>query len=418
MTTATVAPRAGRHEATQPGSPFTGVPSLLRLALRRDRVRLSVWIAVLTLMMVYAPNAVKLAYPEEAQRLATGEPAQDARRNDAGRSHVWRQRNRPRRDDGQRADAHADHRHVDPVDPHRDSAHPRRGGKRCRGTGAVIGRRQVRPHVCRADPRRRRQRRSGGDDDAGDVRDRLLDRRCRGDVSRDHRSGHGVRRVGRSHRATVASGADRVRSGDGRARDGGAGPRHRGRHQQLRQRSELVLPHRVGPADAAVRRRALVAVRSVGCARDRADGAGRLAGKSAAVRRREHPIRRRAPERAAHHGRVRPAPHAAAGPDHRMGGRIVPGRLGIWLDDQVAAGRGEGQPAACTTADGAGQRRCLHHHDPVPRRRRHRLRRRAPSCGCTPTSNQGWARRCWPVRCRAGDGCSPRWRRRWWVRPC
>jgi ABC-2 type transport system permease protein len=70
MTTATVAPRTGRHEATQSGSPFTGVASLLRLALRRDRVRLSVWIAVLTLMMVYAPNAVKLAYPEEPQRLA------------------------------------------------------------------------------------------------------------------------------------------------------------------------------------------------------------------------------------------------------------------------------------------------------------------------------------------------------------
>jgi len=70
MTTTTVAPRAGRHEAAQSGSPFTGVPSLLWLALRRDRVRLSVWIAVLTLMMVYAPNAVKLAYPDEAQRLA------------------------------------------------------------------------------------------------------------------------------------------------------------------------------------------------------------------------------------------------------------------------------------------------------------------------------------------------------------
>jgi ABC-2 type transport system permease protein len=70
MTTATVAPHAGRHEAAQPGSPFTGVPSLLRLALRRDRIRLSVWVAILTLMMVYAPNAIKLAYPEEAQRLA------------------------------------------------------------------------------------------------------------------------------------------------------------------------------------------------------------------------------------------------------------------------------------------------------------------------------------------------------------
>ena len=70
MTTATVAPRAGRHEAAQPASPFTGVPSLLRLALRRDRVRLSVWIAVLTMMMVYAPNTIKLEYPDEPQRLA------------------------------------------------------------------------------------------------------------------------------------------------------------------------------------------------------------------------------------------------------------------------------------------------------------------------------------------------------------
>ena len=70
MTTATIAPHTGRHEATRAGSPSTGVPSLLRLALRRDRVRLSVWVGVLTLMMVYAPNAVKLAYPEEAQRLA------------------------------------------------------------------------------------------------------------------------------------------------------------------------------------------------------------------------------------------------------------------------------------------------------------------------------------------------------------
>jgi len=70
MTTAAVATHAGRHEAAKQGSPFTGVSSLLRLALRRDRIRLSVWIAILTLMMVYAPNAVKLAYPEEQQRLA------------------------------------------------------------------------------------------------------------------------------------------------------------------------------------------------------------------------------------------------------------------------------------------------------------------------------------------------------------
>lgn len=50
--------------------PFTGTATLVRLALRRDRVRLSVWLAVLTLMMVYAPNAIQMAYPGEEQRLA------------------------------------------------------------------------------------------------------------------------------------------------------------------------------------------------------------------------------------------------------------------------------------------------------------------------------------------------------------
>ena len=68
MSTATLAPYSGRHEAMPSASPFTGIGALVRLALRRDRVRLSIWIASLTLMMVYAPNAIKLAYPEEAQR--------------------------------------------------------------------------------------------------------------------------------------------------------------------------------------------------------------------------------------------------------------------------------------------------------------------------------------------------------------
>lgn len=66
----TLAPGVGRHHATPVASPFTGTGRLIRMALRRDRVRLSVWVAVLTLMMVYAPNGIKLAYPEEAQRLA------------------------------------------------------------------------------------------------------------------------------------------------------------------------------------------------------------------------------------------------------------------------------------------------------------------------------------------------------------
>ena len=71
MTPTTVADPPGRDTRRlrpAPASPGSG--SLLRLALRRDRIRLSVWISILTLTMVYAPNAVKLAYPEEAQRLA------------------------------------------------------------------------------------------------------------------------------------------------------------------------------------------------------------------------------------------------------------------------------------------------------------------------------------------------------------
>jgi len=58
-----------RHTGQSP-SAVTGVPTLLALAVRRDRVRLTVWIYALTFMMVYAPNAVKLAYPDEAQRIA------------------------------------------------------------------------------------------------------------------------------------------------------------------------------------------------------------------------------------------------------------------------------------------------------------------------------------------------------------
>ncbi|MGV0745478.1 ABC transporter permease [Mycolicibacterium sp. XJ870] len=63
------ATRPARHSSGA-NSPFTGVGELLRLAIRRDRVRLTVWITVLTLTMAYTPNALRLAYPEEAQRLA------------------------------------------------------------------------------------------------------------------------------------------------------------------------------------------------------------------------------------------------------------------------------------------------------------------------------------------------------------
>lgn len=58
------------HTVQRNAALWTGTLSLLRLALRRDRIRLSIWLAALTLMMVYAPNAIKLAYPDEAQRQA------------------------------------------------------------------------------------------------------------------------------------------------------------------------------------------------------------------------------------------------------------------------------------------------------------------------------------------------------------
>ena len=39
MSTATLAQRTGRHEALPTASPLTGVGSLIRLAVRRDRIR-------------------------------------------------------------------------------------------------------------------------------------------------------------------------------------------------------------------------------------------------------------------------------------------------------------------------------------------------------------------------------------------
>jgi ABC-2 type transport system permease protein len=54
--------------AAPTSSALTGTVALVRFAARRDRIRLTVWISSLTLMMVYAPNAIRLAYPDEAQR--------------------------------------------------------------------------------------------------------------------------------------------------------------------------------------------------------------------------------------------------------------------------------------------------------------------------------------------------------------
>ncbi|MGV0873384.1 ABC transporter permease [Mycolicibacterium sp. XJ879] len=65
-----VATAVGARHAHQTGSSLTGLGRLIALALRRDRIRLPVWIAALTLTMWYTPSAFELAYPEEADRIA------------------------------------------------------------------------------------------------------------------------------------------------------------------------------------------------------------------------------------------------------------------------------------------------------------------------------------------------------------
>ncbi len=62
-------PARARHAAAAAPSPWTGTTHLIWLALRRDRLRLAVWVTALTLTMLYTPNALELAYPEHVQRL-------------------------------------------------------------------------------------------------------------------------------------------------------------------------------------------------------------------------------------------------------------------------------------------------------------------------------------------------------------
>ena len=52
------------------GAAWTGTANLFRLALHRDRIRLTIWLVLLTLMMAYTPGALEMAYPGVEQRLA------------------------------------------------------------------------------------------------------------------------------------------------------------------------------------------------------------------------------------------------------------------------------------------------------------------------------------------------------------
>ncbi|MGE2736749.1 ABC transporter permease [Mycolicibacterium vaccae] len=68
--TRTATAASPRHTAPPKASRWTGTRQLVGLALRRDRVRLTIWVVVLTGLVGYAPGALELAYPEEPQRLA------------------------------------------------------------------------------------------------------------------------------------------------------------------------------------------------------------------------------------------------------------------------------------------------------------------------------------------------------------
>lgn len=67
MTTRTRHPAKHARSANRP---LTGLGDLLRLAARRDRVRLAVWVGSLTFLTAYFPKAIELAYPSDTERLS------------------------------------------------------------------------------------------------------------------------------------------------------------------------------------------------------------------------------------------------------------------------------------------------------------------------------------------------------------
>lgn len=68
MTNAAPPRSTARASATAPGHPLVGTGALVQLALRRDRVRLLVWVLSTGLLTVYSVLALRLAYPDAASR--------------------------------------------------------------------------------------------------------------------------------------------------------------------------------------------------------------------------------------------------------------------------------------------------------------------------------------------------------------
>jgi len=68
--TATATPAIGRTARPAAGGALAGTGLLLRFALRRDRVRIPVWLAALVLGTVWPVTAFREVYPTEAARQA------------------------------------------------------------------------------------------------------------------------------------------------------------------------------------------------------------------------------------------------------------------------------------------------------------------------------------------------------------
>jgi ABC-2 type transport system permease protein len=56
---------------------LTGVSTLVRLVLRRDRVRLPIWIGSITLLVLFTAASVTSLYQTEAELVAGAQPMYD-----------------------------------------------------------------------------------------------------------------------------------------------------------------------------------------------------------------------------------------------------------------------------------------------------------------------------------------------------
>ena len=415
MTTAAVAPTPIRHAPTT--SPWTGTALLLRLALRRDRVRLGIWVAVLTLLMAYAPAAIKLAYPEEAQRLARV----NLLKTPAGMMMGGPMFGRNETDLGAMMANEMmltlivsmsilailtviRHTRAEEESGAAELVLSSVVGRYARTAAALILVGAV--NAVLTVTMTLAMVVSGFD---------LLDAAamCLGVA--------GVAMVFGAVAAVTAQLWRQARTATGAAMAvlavGRAGPRDRRRHRQHGQRVELVLTDRVGSTDARVRRPAVVAVRVPGRADRGPDGVGRRAWR-AGVSTTTAPFRPPAstPMPAPINGVLGLHVTLQRGQTDRLDHRVVPRRPRIRVDDQVPARRGRRQRGDPAGDRATGHRQRLHHDDAVPRRRGERLRRRRRAAGVHRRgagTRRGGARRIGVAvalasRRRSGRRCSAR----------